>query len=80
MATAAFLNSLKKGQILRAVVEDISSATGVLLNFHGDLLRISNFSGQQISKGQNVTLQVTSVDPLRFQVFDSRSPRFERVV
>lgn len=80
MASRAFLNSLKKDQILHAKVEEISSVTGILLNFQGDLLRISNLTGQIISKGQSIRLQVISLQPLQFQVFDSHSSRFQRVV
>ncbi|MDG0816930.1 hypothetical protein [Bdellovibrio svalbardensis] len=80
MASKAFLTSLKKGQILHAQVEDISSVTGILLNFQGDLLRISNLTGQMISKGQSIRLQVMSLEPLQFQVFNSHSTRFQRVV
>lgn len=79
MATQAFFRSLKKGQVLRAKVEDISSITGILLNFDGDLLRISNLTGSMIAKGQMIQLQVRSVDPLEFQVFSVSSPRFERL-
>lgn len=80
MASKAFLTSLKKGQILHATVEDVSSLTGILLNFQGDLLRISNLTGQIISKGQGVRLQVMNLDPLQFQVFDASSAKFQRVV
>lgn len=80
MASRAFLSSLKKGQILHAVVEDISSTTGVLLNFQGDLLRISNLTGQMISKGQSIRLQVRNLSPLEFQVFDTQNNRFLRTV
>lgn len=74
------MHSLEKGRILTAVVEDISSTTGILLNFNGDLLRISNLTGQQIEKGQTLKLQVKSTAPLEFQIFDVRSPKFFRSI
>ena len=80
MASAAFLRSLKKGQILNARVEDITPAEGLLCNFEGQLLRISNHSGLGIVKGQAIKLQVTQTDPLSFQIFDPNSVRFSRTV
>lgn len=80
MATKAFLNSLEKGQILRAMVEDVTSNTELLCNFQGELLLIANHTGIKFKKGDPIRLQVKSVDPLRFQIFGLRNLRFERVI
>lgn len=80
MASRAFLNSLEKGKILRALVEEVTSSTEVLCNFQGELLLISNYTGLAFKKGDPIRLQVKSVNPLKFQIFDSRNSKFERVV
>lgn len=80
MASRAFLQSLEKGQILRAQVEEVTSVTEALCSFQGELLLISNHTGQVFKKGDPITLQVKSVTPLQFQVFDSRRTKFQRVV
>ncbi|WP_415062196.1 hypothetical protein [Bdellovibrio sp.] len=80
MASGAFLKSLQKGQILHAVVEEVTSSTEALCNFHGELLLISNHTGQTLKRNDPIRLQVKQVDPLQFQVFDPRNLKFERVV
>ncbi len=80
MASQSFIKSLKKGLILKAVVEEVTSPTSALCNFQGELLLISNHTGQRLKVGDPIALQVRSVNPLQFQVFDSKSSRFERVV
>ena len=80
MASQDFLKSLIKGQILHSTVEEKQSDLGILCNFNGQLLRISNYTGKAFEKGQAVRLQVKSTDPLEFQIFESQSPKFQRVV
>lgn len=80
MASVSFIRSLKKGLILKAVVEEVTSATSALCNFQGELLLISNHTGQKLKVGDPISLQVLSVSPLQFQVFDSKTSRFQRVV
>lgn len=80
MASLSFIKSLQKGQILRATVEESTSATEALCNFQGELLLIFNHTGQAFKKGDPVRLQVVSIHPLRFHIFDSRKTKFERVV
>lgn len=80
MASRSFIQSLKKGQILLARVEEVNSGTETLCNFVGELLLVSNHTGQVFKKGDPIKLQVRSLDPLQFHIFDSRSSKFERVV
>lgn len=80
MASQKFLRSLEKDQILRARVEEVTSPTEALCNFQGELLLISNYSGRLLKVGDPITLQVVSVTPLRFQVFESGLTKFQRVV
>lgn len=78
MLSAEFARRLQKGQILHAQVEEVVSATETICSFHGDLLRITNRSGEAFKKGQPIKLQVLSLHPLQFQIFNPR--QFNRVV
>lgn len=78
MASRAFLKSLKKGQILPAIIEEIQSAQ-ILCNFEGELLLVGNHTGKSFRKGEPISLQVIHIDPLQFQIF-SGSGSFQRVI
>jgi hypothetical protein len=80
MASKSFLNSLKKDQILNATVEEVTSPLEALVNFHGELLLISNNTGKELKKGDSIKLQVLSTIPLRFNVFNPQKLKFQRVV
>lgn len=80
MASQSFLRALKKGQILHANVEEVTSSTEVLCNFQGELLLIFNHTGRLIKRNDPITLQVTNLSPLQFQIFDPGSKKFQRVV
>lgn len=78
MASRAFLKSLKKGQILKAKIEEVQSAQ-ILCNFQGELLLVGNHTGKSFRQDEPISLQVLSTDPLQFQIFsDTRS--FQRVI
>ncbi|XGC81397.1 hypothetical protein ACES2L_02720 [Bdellovibrio bacteriovorus] len=72
------MKSLKKGQILKAKVEEVTSPTSALCNFQGELLLIANHTGKPLQVNDPITLQVVSVNPLQFEIFNSR--KFERVI
>lgn len=80
MVAKSFLQSLKKGQIVNARVEEISSGGGTLCSFNGELLLITNHTEQKFKVGDPIKLQVKSLNPLHFHIFDSRLSKFERVV
>ena len=80
MASQSFLRSLKKGQILHANVEEVTSSTEVLCNFQGELLLIFNHTGRLIKRNDPITLQVKSLSPLQFQIFSPGTTKFQRVV
>ncbi|WII70755.1 hypothetical protein QJS83_09810 [Bdellovibrio sp. 22V] len=80
MASRSFLRSLEKGQILNALVEEVTSDREALCNFQGELLLISNQTGKKLKKGDPVRLQVLSLHPLQFQIFDGRGSQFKRVI
>jgi hypothetical protein len=78
MASQAFLLSLKKGQILRAKIEEVQSSQ-LLCNFQGELLLVGNHTGKVFKKDEPISLQVISSDPLQFQIFSSAG-QFTRVI
>lgn len=78
MASQAFLRSLKKGQILRAKIEEIQS-TQILCDFQGELLLVGNHTDKSFRKEEPVFLQVINVDPLQFQIFTGTGA-FQRVI
>ena len=80
MASRSFIKSLQKGQILQAIVEEVTSAKEALCNFQGDLLLVGNHTGLPLKKGDPIKLQVISTQPLQFQIFDAKNMRFQRVV
>lgn len=62
------IHRLQRGQIVNGEVVDILSHNEVIVNFRGDLVRVSNQSGQIMEIGQILKLKVTSVHPLSFQL------------
>ena len=80
MGRRDFLRSLKRGQIVQATVEELLPGAQVICSFYGELLRINNHTGTAMVEGQTIRLQVKGTQPLEFQVFDPRTPKFERVV
>lgn len=80
MASPAFLKSLSRDQILKATVEDVTSTTELLCNFKGELLLIFNHTGLSFRKGDPIRLQIRSLRPLQFQIFNPGQQQFNRVV
>lgn len=62
------VRNLKVGQRVSARVEDLLPEGEILASFQGDLLRIRNVTGRRFTIGQNVSLQVMAVQPLKFQL------------
>ena len=62
------IGALRKGDIVEAEVVEIISATAVIVNFSGDLVRIVNETGRALRVGEKYEVRVTGVHPLRFQL------------
>ena len=60
--------SLRRGERIWAVIEDILEQQEVIVNFGGDLLRVGNESHRILRPGQRVLLQVTDTAPFRFRL------------
>lgn len=80
MARPEFFKKLEKGQIHIARIEEVLSPSEAICNFRGDLLRIANHTDIVMRPGDEIRLQVKTLEPLEFQAFDTRSLKFERVV
>jgi len=62
------LRSLKKGQEVWAVVEEIIALNEVIINFSGDLVRVQNKTEKNFRVGMRVLLQVHGVAPLKLKL------------
>ena len=71
-----FVNNLKIGQKVWATIEEIISKEAFIVNFDGDLLRISNMVGKNFRAGQRVQLNVYALKPLHFQLVEPKRVRF----
>lgn len=72
------LHSLKVGQKVWATVEEVLAQNEILVNFQGDLLRVSNQTSRSLRPGQRIQLSVTAVSPLGFQLMESRKTEQNR--
>ncbi len=66
------LQSLKLGQKVWATVEEVLVQNEIIVNFQGELLRVSNQTFRSLRPGQRIQLAVTTVAPLGFQLMESR--------
>ncbi len=80
MARTEFFKALEKGQIHAATIEEVLSFKEAICSFRGELLRVANHTAVDMKVGDVIRLQIKNLEPLEFQVFDTRSLRFERVV
>lgn len=61
------LSRLKIGQDLVAQVAECFADGDVLVDFHGDLIRVKNQTAKRFFPGDMIPLRVTSIKPLGFQ-------------
>ena len=70
---------LRKGQKLSVRISDVLSLHAVIVEFQGQLFRVTNETGDHLMKGQFLTLEVTSESPLLFRIQSrDRSRSFDR--
>ncbi len=62
------LRSLKKGQQVWALIDDVIANEELIINFGGDLVRVQNKTERVLSSGQRFLLQVESVSPLKLKL------------
>lgn len=70
------ISTLKVGQRIWAVSEEIMPGGEILANFEGDLLRVKNMSDRLLRPGQRIQLKVESLHPLRFSLCEPRRLKF----
>jgi hypothetical protein len=68
---------LKTGQQVEAIVSECFPDGDVLVDFHGDLVRVKNRTGLRLEVGDFIRLRVLTVRPLSFQ-FVARPKEFRR--
>lgn len=73
------LPKLKIGQRVFAEVKEVMPSGDVIANFEGDLLRIYNHTKRSFQKGDQVTLEVRAVEPLRFRLVTGAERNLGRI-
>jgi hypothetical protein len=66
------VTSLKLGETVAGSVSELLSGGEILINIAGDLLRVHNETHETFIVGQNVSLVVEAIQPLRFRLQASR--------
>lgn len=69
------VNNFKLGQEVTAQVEELLPDDHLIVNFKGDLMRVSNLSQMIVEVGESVRLKVTAVNPLAFQLLTKPSKK-----
>jgi hypothetical protein len=64
---------LKSGQKVWAIIEEVFDGGGLIVNFHGDLVRVQNGTSRRFRPGQRIQLKVVGLSPLGFQLLESSS-------
>jgi len=62
---------LKLSQKVWALIEEVLDGGGLIVNFHGDLVRVQNASGRRFRPGQRIQLKVAGLAPLSFQLLEA---------
>ena len=65
-----YLRTLKVGNEIWAVVEEVIARGECVINFRGDLVRVQNATQQKLRAGQRVLLRVQGLFPLRLQLVE----------
>jgi hypothetical protein len=77
------LNKLQPGDRVWGIVEEVlpvvHGEAQVLMNFHGDLCRVSNDTRRILKVGDRVEVIVRAVAPLRFQLATDSHIGFRRL-
>lgn len=66
------IQALKARQKVWATVEEVLDESEILVNFDGDLLRVSNQSSRHFRTGQRIQLLVESIRPLQFRLVETK--------
>ena len=61
-------HSFKLGQVVKAKLVERVSAQVWIVDFAGQLLRVTNNTHARLSEGQLISLEVTGIRPLQFAV------------
>jgi hypothetical protein len=69
---------LKVGDTLRGRVAELLSREELIISFQGDLLRVSNETRLSLNVGDEVTVTVQALQPLRFRLMPERQDQRRR--
>ena len=63
-----YVRTLRRHQQVWATVEENIEQNEIVINFQGDLVRVSNMTGKDFRPGSRVLLVVEALQPLRFRL------------
>jgi hypothetical protein len=67
------LSRLKIGDLVSAQVVEHIAGQDLIVNFQGDLIRVSNKTPDHFVLGQNIKLKVIRLRPLGFQLLSNKN-------
>ncbi len=67
------LSRLKIGDLVSAEVVELAAGHDLIVNFQGDLIRVSNKTPDLFALGQKINLKVIRLRPLGFQLLSNRN-------
>jgi hypothetical protein len=65
----------KLHQIVKARVTEIQRDESLVVSFHGELLRVRNQSDRKFQLGQEVSLEVVALRPVKFRLVTASNSR-----
>jgi hypothetical protein len=71
---------LKRGQRIKASVEEVMANNDIIVSFQGNLIRVGNATQRLVRAGEVLDLQVVGTDPLEFRFFNRATNSFDRLV
>lgn len=74
---SAVFSKLSVGDIIIGLTHEVLSAEAMIVDYKGSLIRVVNQTEYDFRVGEQVTLRVIGIGPLRFKLlssFTSRSP------
>lgn len=72
---ASNFSKLSNGDIIIGITHEILSPDAMIVDFRGSLLRVVNETRYNFLPGEEVTLRVMNIAPLRFRLLSSFTSR-----
>ncbi|MCM2282391.1 MAG: hypothetical protein NDI61_11165 [Bdellovibrionaceae bacterium] len=63
-----YLPTLQLGDVVEGEIAEQLESGDVIINFRGDLLRVTNATAREFQTGERIALVVVATQPLRFRL------------